>query len=51
MAKYKESYDEFTRLSSDKEYQKKELGPLVDKITKRIKDELRAEIKEEMSKK
>jgi len=51
VAKYKESYDEFNKLSNDKEYQEKELGPLVDKITKRMKDELRAEILEEMRKK
>jgi len=51
MAKYKESYDEFTKLSNDKEFQEKTLGPLIDKITARIKDELRAEILEEMRKK
>ena len=49
MAKYKQSYDEFSRLSTPEG--QKELLPLVDKITKRIKDELRAEIREEMSKK
>jgi len=51
MAKYKESYDEFTKLSTDEEYKQRQLGPLVDKITKRMKDELRAEILEEMRKK
>jgi len=51
IAKYKKTYDEFTKLSTDKEFQEKTLGPLIDKITARIKDELRAEIREEMSKK
>jgi len=51
VAKYKQSYDEFTKLSTDKKFQEKELGPLIEKITKRMKEELRAEIKEEMKKK
>jgi len=51
VAKYKERYDEFTKLATDKEYQEKTLGPLIETITKRMKEELRAEIKEEMKKK
>lgn len=48
MAKYKELWDESTRIATDKEYRNKTLGPLAEKIHARLKKELREEILEEI---
>jgi len=50
MKKYKESYDEFQKLSTDKEFRKNQLMPLIENIKKRVKAELRAELLEEIKK-
>jgi len=49
MAKYKETYDEFSKLATPEGQSK--IISIVETITKRMKEELRAEIKEEMKKK
>ena len=48
MAKYKKLWDESERIATDKEYRNKELGPLAEKIHARLKEELRAELLEEI---
>jgi len=50
MKKYKKSYDEFERLSTDKEFRNKELMPFIESLKKRVKDELRSELLEEIKK-
>jgi len=43
MVKYKEHWDENVRLATDKEYRRKELDPMIKRIIKRMKEELREE--------
>ena len=50
MKKYKESYDEFQKLSTDKEFRKNQLMPLIENIKKRVKEELREEMISELKK-